>query len=156
MTSLIHCPAQVFVFAICAAVVNFGQIVWSARQMEYAQSQATLQAISFLSLALQACIDIFLCIFYATVGVIVENMNSIFALCAISKFVLFAVVETRFIALVWKSQRSQGTSRSEQERQETTLLSRFYGAVFCGIGGVYHVPALQIPMLFCVFSFLIP
>ena len=124
--------------------------------MECAQSQATLHAISFASLALQAGMDIFECLFFATVGVIVENMNSIFALCAVSKFILFAVVEMRFIALVWKAQRSQGTSRAEQQQVETTMLSRFYLTVFCAVAGVYLVPVLQGPVLVCVFSFWIP
>jgi hypothetical protein len=99
-----------------------------------------------------AILDSYVCLVHLATRVDIESVSNVFSLVAFAKFVLFSLLELRYMLLVWKAQRPDLMRGGiEQARREiSAIYARFcehYFILFFFLSIMYFEPTALIPLL---------
>ncbi|CAK9099728.1 Transmembrane E3 ubiquitin-protein ligase FLY1 (Protein FLYING SAUCER 1) (RING-type E3 ubiquitin transferase FLY1) [Durusdinium trenchii] len=106
-------------------------------QMRYHEEEhATVTKLSALGIAMQALMDAYDSFLHLSVAAPVQVLNTYsFAVVSMLKFSLFALVEIRYLLLIWRHQNQHMFAEGwEAVRQELSrVYAQFYGALVSGL-----------------------
>lgn len=146
-------------YATLQWVCSCGLVFCILYQMKLSlRSVARLQQLSIMTIGMQAVLDAHTCLFHLAVGVVVDSLFTMLTLISMSQFVAFAMLEMRFIVLIWKMRHplafNQGWERMRQEL--SVIYARFYAAVLIGLFVMYKLQAYALVIALLSYSFWIP
>ncbi|CAK9194422.1 unnamed protein product [Sphagnum troendelagicum] len=116
-------------YTLMITFISFLQALFLIQQMERSNTQLGAMKVSLLMIGQQAIMDAYLCLLHLTAGILVESLFNAFAMAAFFKFVIFSMLEMRYLLAIWKAQRpaASGEGWETMRRELSVLYSRLLG-----------------------------
>ncbi|KAI8319642.1 hypothetical protein GQ54DRAFT_264976 [Martensiomyces pterosporus] len=153
-------------YALAAFALLLLQIVLLIRQIEHTPTPSSVAKVSYLTIAMQAVLDSYLCMLHLTGSVFYSELYLSFAGVSFLTFVLLSMFDMRYLVMVWRVQRPEAgdTSTSEGRRELWLIYFRFYAALILGLFVIYMyaesvrpiASALLAILLVALYSYWIP
>merc|ERR1711907_499683 len=136
--------------ALCCTTL---QLVLSGRQIEFSNTQpqrAKVATLTVTTLAVHSCYDSLGHL--ASALMVPGGLFRAFALLWFIKFILFAVIEMRYISTIARARNPQvfGPTHRELRLQLFVFYARFYCAITFGIMMVSKIHQLIVPLLMLI------
>ncbi|KAH6796540.1 RING/U-box superfamily protein [Perilla frutescens var. hirtella] len=120
--------------------ISFLEVLLLNQPMEHSNTQSGAAKVSLLMIGHQTIMDAYLCLLYLTAGILVESLFNAFATTAVFKFVVFSIIEMRYLLAIWKANKptNNGENWEAMRRELSVLYSRFYGILLGSILVMYE------------------
>lgn len=127
-------------------------------QIQHTELSTTAAKVSIVTLVMHSAIDVFEAISMLYIGFLSKYMLSYFAIVAFLKFVLFCMMEVRYLIIVWKTRNQENINQHwELVRSEINRLYRnFYGCLILVVLSVYYVFPFFPYYIFIFYFFWVP
>jgi len=125
------------VMAIALAIFQMRCYLWQMRHTEDGPSAAK---ISVICIAMQALMDAYDSFLHLCLGLSTQYMFNAIAIVAFFKFLLFSLLEARYMLIIWRRRRRDVFDEGwdAARRELSWLYSRFYGVLVIGLIFIYH------------------
>jgi len=142
-----------------ASAISVVQVLVLLKQIEFTNTQSRAARVSPYTIGHQATMDAYLCLIHLGMGVAAAQvLFNAFACVAFFKFVIFAILEMRYLLVIWKARYPHEFNNGWQamRAQLCVLYLRFYGVLVLGMVLMYHLQSYMHILLFVFYSFWIP
>ncbi|KDO17998.1 hypothetical protein SPRG_16480 [Saprolegnia parasitica CBS 223.65] len=145
-------------YAILMALLAMFQIYLLLRQLQLSSTQAMAAKVSLLTVGAQAIVDSYLCLAHLTVGIVAQQIFTLFATVSFFELIIFSIFEMRYLLVIWKARRPQNFTQGWllMRRELTTLYSRFYISLLTGLCLIYYAWHYLNVLVVLAFSFWVP
>ncbi|KDO22722.1 hypothetical protein SPRG_22291 [Saprolegnia parasitica CBS 223.65] len=128
------------------------------RQLQLSSTQAMAAKVSLLTVGAQAIVDSYLCLAHLTVGIVAQQIFTLFATVSFFELIIFSIFEMRYLLVIWKARRPQNFTQGWllMRRELTTLYSRFYISLLTGLCLIYYAWHYLNVLVLLAFSFWVP
>lgn len=109
-------------------------------QMRHTEEGPSAGKVSILCIAMQAMMDAYDSFLHLCLGLSSQYMFNTIAVVSLFKFILFSLLEARYMLTIWRCRRSETFNQGwEAVRRELSwLYSRFYGVLIIGMVLIYN------------------
>ncbi len=109
--------------------------------MQHTDTDSSAMKVSVLTFALIAIFDSYDSLFHISLGFGLPDMFNSFAVISLFKFVVFTILQVRYLLTLWKARNREAFSQGwDSIRTEMSrLYVRFYGALVLGLFLVYSL-----------------
>ncbi len=142
-------------YSLISAFIPLIQMSFLLFQIVQPGTQAQTANISLLTIGMMAVLDAYSTLIYFTSGIVLDSISSGFAIVAILKLILFAVIELRYLFLIFRSRYPQ-TLEANMRQQIGLLYTRFYFFLIGCIFISYQFHEYHRSLVFLASSFWIP
>ncbi|KAF4675802.1 hypothetical protein FOL47_007228 [Perkinsus chesapeaki] len=122
---------KVINYSILNNIITILQIRFFLLQMQHGESNNGHAKVSLLCIGIQALMDAYDSLIHLFLGLSAQFMFNTFSVVALFKFILFSMLEVRYLLLVWRSRRQNQFNDGGMDsirRELSWLYSRFYGS----------------------------
>jgi hypothetical protein len=127
-------------YAIWVNLLTVIQIRCFLAQMRYTEEGPSVAKLSIVCIATQALMDAYNSFLHLSLSASSRYMFNTFAIISLFKFVLFALLEVRYLLTIWRHRRRdvflQGWDAVRRELSR--VYSRFYGILIIGLVLIFH------------------
>mmetsp|Transcript_23503 Transcript_23503/g.61818 ORF Transcript_23503/g.61818 Transcript_23503/m.61818 type:complete len:505 (-) Transcript_23503:62-1576(-) len=132
----VYITQKVVRYSIWANLITILQIRFFLAQMRHTEDGPSASKVSVLCIAMQALTDFYDSFLHLGLGLSSMSIFSTIAVVALFKFILFALLEARYLLTIWRHRR-QAFDRDVARIELLWLYSRFYGALIVGLMFIY-------------------
>lgn len=135
-----HIGQKVVHYAVWVNMLTIIQIQCFLSQMRHTDEGPSAARLSIVGIACQALMDAYDSFLHLSLSASTQYMFNTFAVISLFKFVLFALLEVRYLLVIWR-QRHQDVLREGWDavrRELAKVYSRFYGALVLGLIVIYN------------------
>jgi len=127
-------------YALWANVLTIIQIRCFVSQMRYTEDGPSAARLSMVSIAAQALLDAYDSFLHLSLTASSQYMVNSFALISMFKFILFAMLEVRYVLTIWRCRHQDvfAAGWEEVRRHLSRVYSYFYGALLGGLLIIFH------------------
>jgi len=127
-------------YSIWVNVLTIVQIRCYLLQMRHTEDGPSASRVSIACIGLQALMDAYDSFLHLCLGLSSQYMFNTIAVIALFKFVLFSLLEARYLLTIWRHRQPDIFNQGwETVRRELSwLYSRFYGVLVVGLVLLYH------------------
>ncbi|OQR90946.1 hypothetical protein ACHHYP_05127 [Achlya hypogyna] len=145
-------------YAILMALLAMFQIYLLLRQLQLSSTQAMAAKVSLLTIGAQAIVDSYLCLAHLTIGIVAQQIFTLFATVSFFELIIFSIFEMRYLLVIWKARRPHNFTQGWllMRRELTTLYSRFYISLLTGLCLIYYAWHYLNFLVVIAFSFWVP
>ncbi|KAF4733317.1 hypothetical protein FOZ62_026636, partial [Perkinsus olseni] len=132
---------KVINYSILNNIITILQIRFFLLQMQHGESNNGHAKVSLLCIGIQALMDAYDSLIHLFLGLSAQFMFNTFSVVALFKFILFSMLEVRYLLLVWRSRRQNQFNEGGMDsirRELSWLYSRFYGTLLVGMVILYN------------------
>merc|ERR1712194_843793 len=135
-----HIEEQVSHYALWVCILTMIQVRCFSSQMRYTEDGPSAAKLSMLGVAMQALMDAYDSFLHLALTSTTNSSFNTFAIISLSKFVLFSLVEVRYVLIIWRCKNREAFSAGWEEvrRHIAKLHSNFYSALFTGLVIIFH------------------
>eukprot|EP00980_Cylindrotheca_fusiformis_P006491 scaffold1378_cov137-Cylindrotheca_fusiformis.AAC.4 len=128
-----HAAGKAINYSFYMMLTCLSQIVLLLRQLLHTQAQSAAPKVSLLCVGWQAILDGVICLIHIFLSMAIPLAFTALASVAFFKFLIFCVIERKFMAIVLQARNANGTGNSVEllRRQIAMLHLRFYVALMC-------------------------
>ncbi|EER04573.1 zinc finger protein, putative [Perkinsus marinus ATCC 50983] len=122
-------------------IITILQIRFFLLQMQHGDNNNGHAKVSLLCIGVQALMDAYDSLIHLFLGLSAQFMFNTFSVVALFKFILFSMLEVRYLLLVWRSRRQNQFNEGGMDsirRELGWLYSRFYGTLLVGMVILYN------------------
>ncbi|KAJ3395924.1 hypothetical protein HDU92_004599 [Lobulomyces angularis] len=145
------------IFNFSMYFVTFFEIMITLNLMEKSYTQSSLVKISPITFSFMTLLDSYYCVVSLMTGLLLEDLFLPFSSTSLLKFVLFSVLEVRYLCAILKAhQRGGDTSSTGRSAISTYYVYPFLGIFFIHqiLSGVF--PYVLYLIMFILYSFWVP
>jgi len=135
-----HLTRKVYHYSIWANVLTMIQIRCYLMQMRYTDEGPSAAKVSVVCVAMQALMDAYDSFLHLCLGFASEYMFNTIAVVTLFKFILFSLLEARYMLMIWRRRRHEAFNQGwgAVRRELSWLYSRFYGVLVIGLIIIYN------------------
>lgn len=126
-------------YSIWANVLTILQMRCYVMQMRHTEEGPSAAKVSVICIAMQALMDSYDSFLHLCLGLSSQYMFNTIAVVSLFKFILFSLLEARYLLTIWRHRRHDAFSQGWDavRRELSWLYSRFYGVLLVGIIVIY-------------------
>jgi len=138
--NVVSLTQKVVHYSIWVNLLTILQIRCFLVQMRYTEEGPSAAKVSILCIAMQAMMDAYDSFLHLCLGLSAQYMFNTIAVVSLFKFILFSLLEARYLLTIWRARRSEAFNQGwEAVRRELSwLYSRFYGVLVIGMVLIYN------------------
>jgi len=138
--NMIHMSQKVVHYSIMANALAIVQMRFYLLQMRYTEEGPSAAKVSVICIAMQALMDAYDSFLHLCLGLSTQFMFNAIAVVALFKFIMFALLEARYMLTIWRQRRREAFDEGWDavRRELSWLYSRFYGVLIIGLILIYH------------------
>lgn len=127
-------------YAIWVNLLTVIQIRCFLAQMRYTDEGPSVAKLSIVGIAVQALMDAYDSFLHLSLSASSRYMFNTFAIISLFKFVLFALLEVRYLLTIWRQRRRDVFSAGWDtvRRELSKVYSRFYGILILGLVLIFN------------------
>lgn len=127
-------------YAIWVNILTVIQIRCFLSQMRYTDEGPSVAKLSIVGIAVQALMDAYDSFLHLSLSASSRYMFNTFAIISLFKFVLFALLEVRYLLTIWRQRRRDVFSAGWDtvRRELSKVYSRFYGILILGLVLIFN------------------
>jgi len=135
-----HLTEKVVHYSIWVNVLTVIQIRCYLMQMRHTEEGPSAAKVSVVCIAIQALMDAYDSFLHLCLGLASQYMFNTIAVVSLFKFILFSLLEARYLLTIWRQRRHEAFSQGwDVVRHELSwLYSRFYGVLIVGLIVIYN------------------
>lgn len=137
---ILYVTQKVVHYSIWANVLTILQMRCFLVQMRHTDEGPSAAKVSIACIAIQALMDAYDSFLHLCLGLSSQYMFNTIAVVSLFKFILFSLLEARYLLTIWRQRRHDVFSQGWDavRRELSWLYSRFYGVLVVGLVIVYH------------------
>lgn len=138
--NVLYLTQKVVHYSIWVNLLTILQIRCYLVQMRHTDEGPSAAKVSILCIAMQAMMDAYDSFLHLCLGLSSQYMFNTIAVVSLFKFILFSLLEARYMLTIWRQRRSEAFNQGwEAVRRELSwLYSRFYGILILGMMLIYN------------------
>merc|ERR1719443_2430256 len=135
-------------YMIWVGMLTTAQIRCLLVQMRHTDDGLAAAKVSFACMSFQALVDAYDSFLHLYLGLTTPYLFNTLAVISVLKFVLFSLIEVRYLLMIWRHNRREAFSQGWESirRELVRFYSQLYGMLAAGLAAVYllidHFPFL--------------
>jgi len=137
---VLHLAQKVVHYSIWVNVLTIIQIRCFLTQMRHTDEGPNARRVSLVCISMQALMDAYDSFLHLSLGLSTQYMFNTIAVVALFKFILFSLLEARYLLTIWRQRRHEAFNQGldSVRRELSWLYSRFYGVLVVGLVVIYN------------------
>lgn len=138
--NVLYLTQKVVHYSIWVNLLTILQIRCFLVQMRHTEEGPSAAKVSILCIAIQALMDAYDSFLHLCLGLSSQYMFNTIAVVALFKFILFSLLEARYLLTICRQRRSEAFNQGwdSVRRELSWLYSRFYGVLIIGMVLIYN------------------
>jgi len=135
-----HIGGKVLHYAIWVSILTMVQMWCFISQMRYTDEGPSAARLSIIGITVQALMDAYDSFLHLSLTASSQYMFNTFAMISLTKFILFSLLEVRYVLTIWRCQNREifAAGWDEVRRHVSQFHSYFHGTLFAGLLVIFN------------------